>query len=298
MSTRASSPGSVPVEPKPAASVVLVRPAPPGASEAIEVYMIRRQRSMKFLGVFYAFPGGKVDPADGAPAPRARGPRATALHRGDIGRVLDPPESRLPALPGRRDANGRARGVRSGLGRPVPLDRGALGGPRRRPSQVRRDHRPPRRLLGELRLEGQSLSGVSEHTTTVQVRWGDVDAAGIVFYPRFFEWYDLGCEALFASLGLAWPEAFPKYEIVGVPIVESGSRFVSPARYGDVLAIRSRVAWVRATTFRVEHEISVGSRLCATGFEVRAWVARPEAAGEPLHATPIPDDVVKRLTGA
>src|SRR6266566_9836142 len=53
-----------PVEPKPAASVVLVRPSPPGAPEPIEVYMVRRQRSMKFLGGFYAFPGGKVDPSD------------------------------------------------------------------------------------------------------------------------------------------------------------------------------------------------------------------------------------------
>src|SRR5439155_498860 len=61
-----------PVEPKPAASVVLVRPSPPGAPEPIEVYMIRRQRSMKFLGGFYAFPGGKVDPADGSPAALAR----------------------------------------------------------------------------------------------------------------------------------------------------------------------------------------------------------------------------------
>src|SRR5256712_5510645 len=61
-----------PVEPKPAASVVLVRPSPPGAPEPIEVYMIRRQRSMKFLGGFYAFPGGKVDPVDGSPAALAR----------------------------------------------------------------------------------------------------------------------------------------------------------------------------------------------------------------------------------
>src|SRR2546425_295509 len=61
-----------PVEPKLAASVVLVRPSPPGAPEPIEVYMIRRQRSMKFLGGFYAFPGGKVDPADGSPAALAR----------------------------------------------------------------------------------------------------------------------------------------------------------------------------------------------------------------------------------
>jgi len=29
--------------------------------------MIRRDRGMKFLGGYYAFPGGKVDLADGAP---------------------------------------------------------------------------------------------------------------------------------------------------------------------------------------------------------------------------------------
>jgi 4-hydroxybenzoyl-CoA thioesterase len=135
------------------------------------------------------------------------------------------------------------------------------------------------------------------HATTIQVRWSDVDPAGIVFYPRFFEWYDLGCETLFASLGLAWPEAFPKYEIVGVPIVESGSTFSSPARYGDVLTIHSTVAWVKTKTFRVEHTISVGERLCSTGFEVRAWVARPAMPGGRLGAKPIPDDVVRALKG-
>ena len=55
-----------PAEPRPAASVIIVRDAPPGAPEPIEVYMVRRQRSMKFLGGFYAFPGGKVDPGDAA----------------------------------------------------------------------------------------------------------------------------------------------------------------------------------------------------------------------------------------
>jgi acyl-CoA thioesterase FadM len=49
-----------------------------------------------------------------------------------------------------------------------------------------------------------------ERATTIQVRWNDVDPAGIVFYPRFFEWYDLGCETLFASLGMPCPEAFPR----------------------------------------------------------------------------------------
>lgn len=61
-----------PVEPKPAASVLLVRPAPPGAAEPLEVWMVRRQKGMKFLGGYYAFPGGRVDPADGAPETLAR----------------------------------------------------------------------------------------------------------------------------------------------------------------------------------------------------------------------------------
>jgi 4-hydroxybenzoyl-CoA thioesterase len=138
---------------------------------------------------------------------------------------------------------------------------------------------------------------VAEHTTAVQVRWGDADPAGIAFYPRFFEWYDIGTEALFASLGLVWAEIFPRYGIVGVPILEASSRFVSPVRYGDVVTIRTRVAWVRERTFRVEHELAVGDRRCAEGFEVRAWVARPAAPGERLRAVVIPAEVVARLAG-
>jgi 8-oxo-dGTP pyrophosphatase MutT (NUDIX family) len=61
-------PAAVPVEPRPAASVIIVRDAARDAPEPIEVYMIRRQRSMKFLGGFYAFPGGKVESTDAAAA--------------------------------------------------------------------------------------------------------------------------------------------------------------------------------------------------------------------------------------
>ncbi|HXH83507.1 MAG TPA: hypothetical protein VNN07_11325 [Candidatus Tectomicrobia bacterium] len=67
-----TAPPSAPAEPRPAASVLLVREAPPGAPEPLEVYMIRRHRGMKFLGGYYAFPGGKVEPGDAAPMTLAR----------------------------------------------------------------------------------------------------------------------------------------------------------------------------------------------------------------------------------
>jgi 4-hydroxybenzoyl-CoA thioesterase len=131
----------------------------------------------------------------------------------------------------------------------------------------------------------------------VPVRWSEADPAGIVFYPRFFEWFDLGTEALFESLGLAWRELFPAEGIVGVPIVETGARFASPVRYGDEVRIETTVTEVRDKTFRVEHEISVGARRCATGFEVRAWVARPSSPGGALQAKSIPARVASRLKG-
>src|SRR5262252_5108424 len=59
-------PISVPAVPRPAASVVIVREAAAGAPEPLEVWMIRRHESMKFLGGYYAFPGGRVDITDGS----------------------------------------------------------------------------------------------------------------------------------------------------------------------------------------------------------------------------------------
>jgi 8-oxo-dGTP pyrophosphatase MutT (NUDIX family) len=58
-----------PAAPRPAASVLLVRQ---GARAPVEVYMIRRERTMRFLGGYYAFPGGRVDPADARPEIFAR----------------------------------------------------------------------------------------------------------------------------------------------------------------------------------------------------------------------------------
>ena len=137
----------------------------------------------------------------------------------------------------------------------------------------------------------------ARHQVDIAVRWSEADPAGIAFYPRFFEWFDITCDALFASLGLPWAALFPRYGIVGVSIVECGARFASPVRYGDTLTITATIAWVKGKTFRVDYDVAVGDRHCASGFEVRAWVARPSTPGEKLRATAIPPEVVATLIG-
>ncbi|MFJ9431048.1 NUDIX hydrolase [Streptomyces sp. NPDC101490] len=53
----------VPVDARPAATVMLLRDAPGGP----EVHMLRRRTSMAFAGGAYAYPGGGVDPRDEQP---------------------------------------------------------------------------------------------------------------------------------------------------------------------------------------------------------------------------------------
>jgi 8-oxo-dGTP pyrophosphatase MutT (NUDIX family) len=61
-----------PAQPRLAATVVLLRGTPVGA----EAYLLRRRASMAFAGGMYAYPGGGVDPRDGATAIGWAGPTA------------------------------------------------------------------------------------------------------------------------------------------------------------------------------------------------------------------------------
>lgn len=137
---------------------------------------------------------------------------------------------------------------------------------------------------------------MARHTLRLRARWSDADPAGIVFYPRFFEWFDTATDALFGALGMPWETLFKERGVVGLPIVDVHGSFTSPVRYADEVTIETRVSNVHERTLRVEHEVRVGERVCATGYEVRAWVAVGENGR--LAAQPFPDDVAARLRGA
>jgi 8-oxo-dGTP pyrophosphatase MutT (NUDIX family) len=85
----------VPVEPRPAASVALIRPGASGGGAPLEAYLIRRAATMRFLGGYYAFPGGKVDRGDqdAAALERVRG-----LTAAEARRRLDAPDDPVPPL--------------------------------------------------------------------------------------------------------------------------------------------------------------------------------------------------------
>jgi 8-oxo-dGTP pyrophosphatase MutT (NUDIX family) len=56
--------GIATVEPRSAASVILLRDRPPAAGGGVEVYTLRRVPTMAFASRMHVFPGGSVDPRD------------------------------------------------------------------------------------------------------------------------------------------------------------------------------------------------------------------------------------------
>jgi acyl-CoA thioester hydrolase len=127
------------------------------------------------------------------------------------------------------------------------------------------------------------------HVTRTRVRFGETDAAGIVFYPTFFGWFDVGMSGLLrAALGGELNDAHgrPRFP---VPIVEAGARFVAPLRFDDAIAIRSTITELGTSSLRVEHVVSHGDVEAARGFEVRVLIRAGD--GGTIAASPLPPEL-------
>lgn len=130
----------------------------------------------------------------------------------------------------------------------------------------------------------------NEIQTTVE--FGNTDAAGIVFYPNYFMWFDQGTHWLFKSMKLAPKDLQANHNII-LPILDAQCTFEKALVYDDLITIKSSIVEVNRKTFKVQHEISKdGARACI-GYELRGWVKKE---GEHISATIIPDDMKEILT--
>ena len=124
------------------------------------------------------------------------------------------------------------------------------------------------------------------HTYERPVRFEDVDAAQIVFFPRFFGYCHEAMERLFDELPGGYVSLIRDRKI-GFPAVHVESDFKQPLRYGDVARIETTVE-------------RVGNKSCSFRYAIRR--GRGETIASVLHVCvvsdlanlsgiPIPDDV-------
>ena len=103
---------------------------------------------------------------------------------------------------------------------------------------------------------------MKEYRRTVRIEWGDCDAAGIVYYPRYFEMFDASTSHLIeAASGLRKREIVARHGLVGWPMVDTQAKFSKPATYGDDIDIVSAFVELGRSSFKIHHRVFHGDRL-------------------------------------
>jgi 4-hydroxybenzoyl-CoA thioesterase len=146
-----------------------------------------------------------------------------------------------------------------------------------------------------LRLSCRSMA-MLRSTRQFVVEWGHCDPAGIVFNPRFFEYFDWGTWNLFEmALGVKPHELTSSFGIMGIPLVDAGAKFIGPAKFGDTIEQTSWVSEFRRSSFDVTHELRVHGALAVDGKETRVWAIRDAADPTKIRSHPIPPEVAARF---
>jgi 4-hydroxybenzoyl-CoA thioesterase len=103
-----------------------------------------------------------------------------------------------------------------------------------------------------------------------QIAWGDCDAAGIVYFPRYFYWMDTAFQTMLGRAGMSHRSLIETYG-VNIPIVDAGAKFFSSATYDDQLSVDANIVHWGNSSFKVGYKGARDGQPIFEGHEVRVW---------------------------
>ena len=124
------------------------------------------------------------------------------------------------------------------------------------------------------------------------MHWGDCDPWGVALYPRFFEWFEVGAQAVAHAIGLPRRSAFtPTLTALRVERVEV--EMLGAARLYEALDVQTWIEEIGASHLALRHEVVrvTDGTLLARGRERRGLLQRDPADSVVAHPRPFADDV-------
>ncbi len=124
-------------------------------------------------------------------------------------------------------------------------------------------------------------------TYSLPVRFADIDHAGIVYYPRFFDYFHVAFEELWrARMGAHAYRDLLDRERVGFPAVRAECDFHAPLRFGDTAEVVLSITKLGTKSIEFRYRVSNGATLCADGRVTCAVVDLDK-----FRAIPLPEHV-------
>jgi YbgC/YbaW family acyl-CoA thioester hydrolase len=129
-------------------------------------------------------------------------------------------------------------------------------------------------------------------TIEERVRWGDVDAASIIFYGAYIRFFEFAETELFRAVGLPYSVMFDELDI-WLPRVHLECDFHRVAQLDDLLEVSVYVGRMGNKSMHLNFEVrrKGEQELVATAHFVMAAVRR-----DTLESVPVPDLLRQRLS--
>jgi acyl-CoA thioester hydrolase len=106
----------------------------------------------------------------------------------------------------------------------------------------------------------------------LEVRWGDCDAAGIVYYAKYFDWFTDGRVALLKKIGIPYQKFFHEQGIV-VVAVEATCRYRKSLLPEEKYFLNTTLSRLGRTRMLFDYIITAADEtLVAEGHTVHAYV--------------------------
>ena len=119
--------------------------------------------------------------------------------------------------------------------------------------------------------------------TTIRVRYAETDQMGVVYYGNYFTWFEVGRVELCRQLGFEYKRMELEDDSY-IVVAEASCRYKRPARFDDLLTIRTRVAETQRRTIRFTYDIlNEAGEVIATGETVHVicdHAGRPKSLPE------------------
>jgi len=93
---------------------------------------------------------------------------------------------------------------------------------------------------------------------------------GVVNNVRYFEYFEAGRNDFLRKLGLPYVEL--EKQNVGLPVIEAYAKYISSAKYDDIITIRTFLNQIPSVRIKIEYEIVCKERTIVTGFTVHSFV--------------------------
>ena len=137
---------------------------------------------------------------------------------------------------------------------------------------------------------------MKKFTIEERVRWGDVDAAGIIFYGSYIRFFEIAETELFRAIGLPYGRVFEELNI-WLPRVHLECDFHRAAQMDDLLEVSVYVARIGKSSLRLNFEVrkkneagEIEEKLMATAHFVLVSTDR-----EDMKPIPVPEELCRAL---